>query len=332
MKRAGGILPRVLEWDNLLLAYQNARRGLACKAVAERYARNLDHRLSTLRDGLEDATFDFGSYHCFVVRDPKRRLIHAPGFPARVAHHAIFNICEPLLDRRLPMSAYACRKGMGTHAAIARAAKLAKRYGWFLQLDVRKFFDSIPQKDLLGLLGRVFKEEALLALFRRILGGYHSNKGTGVGLPIGSLSSQHFANLYLASLDRLVMEGCKVPGYVRYMDDFVLWGDCPGTLMGARDAIIRHLGSLGLELKHLSTPQPAGHGLGFLGHRIYPHRIILGRRARTRFIRKARAYHGKYLDGVVSGLGFQAGLDALSGFGRLAEMQHLQALLVREGL
>lgn len=164
MKRTGGLLDRILEWDNLLLAYQLARLGLTCKEPAERYAKALDHHLSTLREGLAIGSFDFGKYRSFVVRDPKRRLIHAPGFPARVAHHAIFNICEPYIDKRLVSATYACRRGFGTHGAVTRAARLTWQYAWYLQMDVRKFFDSIPHSELLLLLGRVFKEKGLLRI------------------------------------------------------------------------------------------------------------------------------------------------------------------------
>ena len=332
MKRAGGLLPFILEWDNLLLAYQRARSGLACKSPAERYARDLDGQLSKLRRGLEDGTFNFGTYRSFMVCDPKWRLIHAPGFPARVAHHAVFNICEPVLDKRLVSMTYACRQGKGTHAAILKAAKFARHYGWYLQMDVRKFFDSVPHGHLLDLLGGVFKEEGLLKIFRSILAGYHSERGIGLGLPIGSLASQHFANFYLGSLDRLVKEVCKAAGYVRYMDDFVVWGRNHRQLLEIRREVDMKLDELGLGLKRLSTPQPSQHGMGFLGHRIYPHRIILSRRARARYVRKARFYGEKYAAGKISGLELQAGLDALSGFGRFAEMGHLNAKLRKEGL
>jgi len=332
MKRTGGLLERILEWDNLLLAYQRARLGLACKEPAERYSRALDHQLSALREGLANGSFDFGKYRSFVVRDPKRRLIHAPGFPARVAHHAIFNICEPFFDRRLVSATYACRKGFGTHGAISRAAGLSRKYAWHLQMDVRKFFDSIPHSELLTVLGRVFKERELMVLFRSILGGYHSVQGVDRGLPIGSLASQHFANLYLGSLDRLVIEVCRIRGYVRYMDDFVLWANTPDELLAAREKILCHLDCLGLRLKRKSTPQPSCHGLGFLGHRIYPHRIILARRSRTRYVRKARIYGKQFAKGEIDELKLQAGLDALSGFGKLARMGHLNVSLLQEGL
>lgn len=328
MKRHGYLLPEILRWDNLLLAYCKAARGLTKKTAAERYCRNLDDNLRCLRDGLADGSFAFGDYHSFQVRDPKCRTIHAPSFPERVAHHAIFNLCEPLLERTLVHDSYACRKGRGTHAAILRARTYVRKYSLRLQLDVRKFFDSIPHETLLDKLGRAFKDAKLLALFASILDGYEATPGRG--LPIGSLASQHFANFYLSGLDRLVKEKLRIPGYVRYMDDFVLWADDPGLLSDARTAVERHLEGLSLSLKKLSQPVASSHGMSFLGHRIFPRRVELAQPARTRFVRKARRLQRKWNEGAIGELEMQQRHASLSGFGSHADMKRLQRRLLSD--
>jgi hypothetical protein len=331
MKRHGYLLPEILQWDNLLLAYCKAARGLTKKCAANRYSQNLDENLRILRNGLEDGSFAFGDYHSFQVRDPKCRTIHAPSFPERVAHHAIFNLCEPLLERILIDDSYACRKGRGTHAAILRARTYVRKHSFRLQLDVRKFFDSIPHEPLLKKLGRVFKDTQLLGLFSSILHGYEA--GRGRGLPIGSLASQHFANFYLSGLDRLVKDKLRMPGYVRYMDDFVLWADDPHLLSDARTAIEGHLEGLSLSLKKLSQPVESSHGMSFLGHRIFPRRVELAQPARTRFVRKARRLQRKCNEGAIGELEMQQRHASLSGFGRQADMKRLQRrLLLDEGI
>ena len=172
---------------------------------------------------LEHDTFRVGNYHQFTIHDPKERLITAPCFRERVLHHAIFNLCEPILERHLIADTFACRVGKGWLVALERAQRFAGRHRFFLKLDIRKYFDSIAHAILLARLGRLFKDRRLLHLFERIIESYSTPPGRGV--PIGSLTSQHFGNFYLASLDRWVKERLRVRGYVRYMDDFALWAD-----------------------------------------------------------------------------------------------------------
>ena len=162
--------------------------------------------------------------HCFRILDPKPRLIHAPGFPDRVLHHAIMAHAGPVLDRGLVDDTYACRTGKGTLAAVQRACAQAGRFAWFAQIDIRAYFASIGHERLLALLQRRFRDRDLLALLRRIVGAHQPT--AGCGLPIGTLTSQYFANFYLNGLDRLLLEHMRVRGYVRYLDDAV-W--CPAS-------------------------------------------------------------------------------------------------------
>jgi retron-type reverse transcriptase len=150
-------------------------------------------------------------------------VIHAAPFRDRVLHHAIMNVCEPIFERAQIFDSYACRKGKGTRAALFRAREFARRYPCYLKLDIRKYFHSINHDQLKKTLGRSFKDGELLALFDAIIDGCPMT--TGHGLPIGNLTSQFFANHFLAPLDRYLKERLRVPGYIRYMDDFVLWGN-----------------------------------------------------------------------------------------------------------
>jgi hypothetical protein len=134
-----------------------------------------------------------------------------------VLHHALMNVCEPVLERAAIFDSFACRKGKGRLAAIERAQVYAGRHGWFLKMDVRKYFDSVPHRTLEGLLARKFKDPAVLALFGAILASYETTPGRG--LPIGNLTSQHFANFYLGRLDRFVKEVLQCLAYVRYSGD-----------------------------------------------------------------------------------------------------------------
>ena len=247
-------MPGIVKWENLLLAFCRAERGLSDKHEADVYRENLDENLRFLRDGLADRSFPFGEYHSFEVRDPKTRMIHAPAFRERVAQHAIFNLCEPIMEKKLVDDCFACRKGKGTHGALKRAQVFARRYKWYLKLDVRRFFDSVVHSQLLEMLGRVFKDAHLLKLFAQIIGGYETERGRG--LPIGSLASQFFANHYLSQLDRTCKQVLRVPGYLRYMDDFFGRVDCDRLIHGCWQP-----GRTGLGGCFLSSCDPHGYML-----------------------------------------------------------------------
>jgi hypothetical protein len=322
MKRVGHLMPGIVEWDNLLLAFCRAERGLSDKYEADVYRENLDENLRFLRDGLAGGSFPFGEYHSFEVRDPKTRMIHAPAFRERVAQHAIFNLCEPIMEKKLVDDCFACRKGKGTHGALKRAQVFARRYKSYLKLDVRRYFDSVVHSQLLEMLGRVFKDAHLLKLFAQIIGGYKTERGRG--LPIGSLASQFFANHYLSQLDRTCKQVLRVPGYLRYMDDFILWGHEREVLMKAREGVEKALDGIGLQLKKRAHPEKVRGGVPFLGHTVHPFRMEPDRRARVRFFRKIRSLEWQANEGMIDELELQQRHQCLLGFGSLSNLINLQ--------
>ena len=314
-----------MKWENLLLAFCRAERGLSDKHEADVYRENLDENLRFLRDGLADGSFPFGEYHSFEVRDPKTRMIHAPAFRERVAQHAIFNLCEPIMEKKLVDDCFACRKGKGTQGALKRAQVFARRYKWYLKLDVRRYFDSVVHSQLLEMLGRVFKDAHLLKLFAQIIGGYETERGRG--LPIGSLASQFFANHYLSQLDRTCKQVLRVPGYLRYMDDFILWGYERDELMKARERVEKELDKIGLQLKKRAHPERVRGGVPFLGHTVHPFRMEPDRRARVRFFRKIRSLEWQANEGMIDELELQQRHQCLLGFGSLSNLINLQGCI-----
>lgn len=313
MKRVGNLWPAVIARENLVSAFHKAARGKRGKQEVRQFAQNLDAELDRLRQQLMDGSFEVGRYHVFKVFDPKERTIHAALFPERVFHHALMNICEPYLERRSIFHSYACRKGKGRLAAIAAAAQSARRASWYLKLDIRKYFDSIPHTVLLSGLERVFKDPHLLGWFARIVRGHRPE--LGYGLPIGSLTSQHWANFHLGPLDRLCEQHQGARGYVRYMDDFVCWADDKGALnqLGARiEAFVSE--SLGLCLKHPPCPQPSARGMDFLGYRIFPDHVRLARRSKVRYIRRLSVLSRLADQGQLNEAQAQMRLTAASAF------------------
>lgn len=312
MRRTKGLFDRIPERENLLLAVSKALRGKRLRADARAYCDRLDENLNALGEQIRSGLPGVGIATEFTIHDPKRRIITAPCFAERVLHHAIMNVCEPEFEKRLIHHSYACRRGKGQFAALRAAWRYAARHGWFLKMDVRKYFESIPKGALLARLDRAFGEPRLRRLFSAIV---HAHRpGLARGLPIGSLISQHAANYYLDAIDRRITEGFGCGAYVRYMDDFVVWSADRGRLKGVWESAGSLLTEMGLEFKGSPFLNRTSHGMDFLGHRIHPDRITLNRRSRQRFIRRLREMTAALEDGTLSEREAQIRSEALCAF------------------
>ena len=292
MKRIGNLIEHIASPDTLREAWLRAARGKRHQYAVRAFAANPDEELMHIREGLLSATWSWGPYHRFRVYDPKERLICAAPFADRVAQHAMMIVCEPCFDAYQLYDSYACRRGKGLDGALARAQQYARRYPWYAKLDVRKYFDHIDHGTLRALLRRRFKDEKLLVLFDSVIASYSSAPDKGI--PIGNLTSQYFANHYLAPWDHHTTESLGFSQYVRYMDDFVAWGNNKEVLKGWADAAqVFFKERLGLALKPLCLHR-CSHGMNFLGYRIFPDTLLLTRRSRMRFRAKLNAYHALY--------------------------------------
>ena len=312
MRRAGNLLPAVADPANLRLAFWKAARGKSAAREVATYRASLDANLERMRAGLLDGTVEVGRYHFFTIHDPKERRICAAAFDERVLHHALMNICEPVFERRLVHDTYACRKGKGRIAALGRGRHFARGHAWFLKLDVRRYFDSIDQGVMGGLLERIVKDPEVLRIFRRIIASHEV--APGKGLPIGNLTSQHFANLYLGELDHFVKEQLRVKGYVRYMDDFVLWAGDKAMLRrwhGEVDTFLRD--RLLLETKPPQVNR-VERGVPFLGTMLFPSCLRLDGRGRRRFAGSLRALEAAYASGSIGPAELQVRATAMVAY------------------
>ncbi len=154
MKRAGNLINKISEIDNLYLAFWKAKRGKSLKTEYINYENNLEENILLLQEQIIKGSLDIGNYHYFTIHDPKKRTICAASFPERVLHHAIMNVCHNVFEKHLIYHTYATRPNKGTHKAIAYAQKNVKKYSWFAKLDVRKYFDIIDHLILENLLSR----------------------------------------------------------------------------------------------------------------------------------------------------------------------------------
>ncbi|MCC5842597.1 MAG: hypothetical protein JJT96_20945 [Opitutales bacterium] len=322
MKRHGHLWPDIIDRQNLVWAAHRAARGKRGKLEVRRFWKDFDASIDQLRRELVAGTFVVGCFNTFKVFDPKERTIHAARFVERVFHHALMRWCEPILDRRLIHHTYACRTGKGRLAALETAQRAMRQYPWYLQMDVRKYFESIDHGVLLHQLRRVFKDKTLLGWFERIIDS-HRLGDAGKGLPIGSLTSQHFANHYLGAIDRFAENSSSVKAYVRYMDDFVCWGNDAGSLIDVGRRIEKLVqDDLRLSLKHVAQPRPSRHGISLLGWRVFPTHAELNRRSRLRFTRKMRWLEAAWTQGAASDAAVQQRVTALTAFTLPAKSFH----------
>jgi len=273
---------------NLWAAYKQAARGKRYRPAAAVFEYDLERNLIELEEELKSETYQPGPYHNFQIQSPKRRLISAAPFRDRVVHHSLMNIIEPLFERQFIHDSYANRKGKGTHLALDRCTHFLRRYRYVMHCDVRQFFPSIDHQILSATLYRTIGDPQAQALVTKILAS-----GAGIqsdeyemtffpsdtlfdaarprGLPIGNLTSQFWANVYLNELDQFVKRRLKIRAYLRYVDDLLLFADDKADLHRWRLEIIVFLQTLRLTLhENTAQPRPAQTGVPFLGFIVFP--------------------------------------------------------------
>lgn len=312
---------------SLHAAWREARRAKKPSANQLTFDALWIDRLIELQGRLSAGTWEPGPATCFIAREPKAREIHAPDFADRVVHHWLVPQLEAIYEPTFIHEVYSNRIGKGTHAAVRRLQAFVREIesgqggGWYLQLDVRNFFNSIHRATLYAMLKRrmdrhklpLAVRQATHALLRRSTAGrviYRctaaeraavpdhkrlENAAPGCGIPIGNLSSQFFANVYLDALDQFVKHELKAPRYLRYVDDFVLVHRDRNQLVAWRSAIEHFLSEhLRLALKPDDKLKPLGAGVDFLGYVVYPTHLVVRRRviahAREKLDRWAREH------------------------------------------
>jgi hypothetical protein len=296
----------IADLATLSLAFWRAARCKRQRTGVRHFAANLDSSLGALSADLRKGSLDLGEFERFVIHDPKRRTIHAPVFRERVLHHAIMHVCGPVLDRSLVDDTFACRPGLGPHAAALRAQRHLRRFPWYFKADIRAFFDSVDHEVLLELLRRRFKDPSLLQLFDQVVRCYETRPGHG--LPIGALTSQHFANFVLSPLDRELLERIRVGGYVRYMDDVLGFTATKAQARAAARRVSRFVEErLGLQLRERPIIQPSRQGVVFCGYRVLPGTLLLSRRRKNRYAAARRRWETAWRQGWIDADGLRQG-------------------------
>lgn len=254
MRTTNKLYGRIIDRANVWAASREAVRGKRRRPAVAAFLADQEARIESLVRALNNDTWQPGGYRRLLLRDPKPRLIAAAPFDDRVVHHAVHRVIEPVLSRGFIDTSYACRPDRGTHRAVLRFRDGLRRFRWVGRLDMQRYFLEIRWTVLMQTIRRRIRDRACLGLLERIIAS-----GAGLyddpallaalglagryrpapdkGLPIGNLSSQLFANLYLDGLDHFAKRALGVPLYLRYMDDVVFFGPTKAAVRSWREAM-----------------------------------------------------------------------------------------------
>ena len=289
-KTYNNIWPEITGWDNLYNAFVAAKKGKRYKPGTLRFTANLEENITNIQNHLLWGSWEPSPWKEFMVYDPKHRLIQAPPFKDRVVHHALVDAIEPLFEKKTIFDSYACRRGKGFHASVKRVQTFLRKAAvngdkvYVLKADISKYFPSINHDALYDILCRTIKDKQVLSLCNTII----KNTGfEGRGIPVGALTSQLYANLYIGQLDHYMKDDLGVKFYCRYMDDFIIVHNNKKTLWSLLEKAVEFLTkNLMLTLNPKTAIFPAVRGVDFCGYRIWKNYIL----PRKRIIRNARRH------------------------------------------
>ena len=298
----------IFTYSRLLLAWVQYRRGKRRVKAVEGFDFSRETELLDLVTELAAGTWRHSPYREFIISDPKPRRITAAAVRDRVVHQVVFEEVEHAFEPTFLPVSFSARKGRGVHLALDEVERAIERMRrqrvwpiWTLKGDVRKFYDSIDHQILLRLLGRRIKDSELMRAIESIVGSSSSSRGPGKGIPIGNLTSQVFANVYLHELDRFAVHGCHGPGYFRYADDVLVLGRSRSEVeaLAARLRAFAHE-NLALDLV-LRPARVLSTGVDFLGSILWPYGRTLRPKTRTRVIQRVGMRERAAARGAISG-------------------------------
>jgi len=285
----------IVSLENLLEAWQEFLLGKNKRKDVQEFRINLMDNILKLHHNLVYHKYEHSGYKAFMVHDPKTRNIHKATVSDRLLHHAIYRQLYPFFDKTFIFDSYSCRLDKGAHRAINRfnrfflkASRNNTKTCWVLKGDIKNFFASINHEILINILKDYISDENIIRLLTQVVNSFHVENGKG--LPLGNLTSQLFANIYLNEFDRFVKHKIKAKFYIRYADDFVILSDDKGWLENQVFKIKEFLSSsLNLEIhpNKISIKTMAS-GVDFLGWVNFPDHHVLRQSTKKRMFRKLK--------------------------------------------
>jgi retron-type reverse transcriptase len=277
--------------DALKTAWKKFSRCKKSRADVGEYQKQLQQNIQKLSLSLATGTYEHGAYQPFTICDPKQRQIHKATVRDRLVHQSIVSTIEPLFERRFIYDSYSCRVGKGTHVGVERLGLFLRQAStnntkkvYVLKCDVRQFFASIDHEILMKRIEAKIDDEQTLELLRTVLLSHGAESGKGI--PLGNVTSQLFANIYLHELDWFMKQTLGIKHYLRYCDDFVVVSANKLYLQSLIDPIRSFLKyELRLDLHPAKVSiRPWSQGVDFLGHVLLPHATMLRTKTKSRML------------------------------------------------
>ena len=286
---------QIIDFENLLDAWKEFLKGRKRKPDVQLFQKHLMDNIFSLHDDLFSHTYRHGGYQAFNISDPKPRKIHKARVRDRLFHRAIYRQLYPFFDKTFVACSFSCRNSRGTFRAIKdfcsasyKVSKNNTKTCWVLKGDVKKFFANIDHQILFEILTKYIPDQDILWLLKEIIGSFHTK--AGIGLPLGNLTSQLFANIYLNEFDQFVKHQIKAKYYLRYADDFVLLSADKAWLKQQIPLIKNFLWE---KLRLILHPQKVfiktfSSGVDFLGWVNFPRHKVIRTSTKKRLIKRIR--------------------------------------------
>lgn len=314
MKTYKNLYPKLCSYKNLEKAFKKARKGKRSKSYVKEFELNSTDNLLNIKKDLETLSYKPNPLTKFTIRDPKTRVIRKSFFEDRIVHHAVVNILEPIYEKVFIYDNYANRTNKGTLPALKRFDKFKRKVckngklvpnyysnntvvGYIFKADIKKFFDSVNQDKLVEILRRKIRDEKVIWLLNQILKNFDNKEK---GMPLGNMTSQFFANVYLNDLDYFVKNRLGMKYYLRYVDDFLILHKNKKVLEDCRNRIEKYLKNLKLELhKDKSKVFPMYEGVNFLGFKIFYFYKLARKRNIRQFEKRLIKLKIQYKEGLI---------------------------------
>lgn len=306
-KKVKNLYGRLFDFEVMYSAWCRSARGKRYRGDVLSYESKLEENLFSLIDRLRTGRYEMSGYAEFWISEPKRRIVaKLRSFDDRVLQQALHSTLNPVYESVFIADSFACRKGKGTHAGADRAQQMIRKvrresgHVYALKCDIAGYFANIDHEVMKGILRKKLGDKRMLDLLDQIVDSYGESKG----LPLGNLTSQLLANVYLNELDYFAKHDLKAVNYIRYMDDFVFFHEDKAVLHGWWDSVELFLSvSLKLQLNRKTALFPVaasgGRPLDFLGYRILPNRRRLRRSAIRAMQKKLVVLHADYASGAI---------------------------------
>lgn len=312
MKIHKNIFGRISSSESLFIAWEEFRKGKQSRKDVMEFEMRLEQNLFQLQRELQSGAYKHGSYHAFTICDPKQRLIHKATVRDRIVHHAVFAALKPIFEPTFIAHSFSCRKNKGTHRGIdalegmlRRASRNDTRPCYALKCDIHHFFATVDHIILLGILEKRIKDEKLIALLGEIINSFASADAISAekkGIPIGNLTSQIFANIYMNEFDQFMKHSLKVKYYIRYTDDFVIVSHNERYLHSLLP-LMRYFLEITLHLSlhpHKVSIRKFRQGIDFLGYIVLPHHRQMRLKTKRRMLRKLEDRVNAMVAGLLS--------------------------------